>query len=235
MCHHQMKNFDSVRYGSIESQRIIDDSSETVDKKCTALEAASNQIAVVTGAGMLSLPFAAASMGWSVIILLGVLTGAFCYSYTLLVYVIDEVALHTDVLVDYVYLGKEAFGSGGDQFVLLILMCELFLALVSFFINIGLNANIIFPTLDISTAIVLSGLGALVTSYLNMKLLSRITALGNGMTVLTLIALILSGFFLPIDTDSNSSSHYKWFDIHGLPISLGIMAYCFGGHGALYV
>lgn len=31
--------------------------------QCTMLEAASNQIAVVTGAGMLSLPYAAASMG----------------------------------------------------------------------------------------------------------------------------------------------------------------------------
>ena len=49
-----------------------------------------------------------------------------------------------DSLIDYTVLGKEAFGKGGDRIVLGILGAELFLALVSFFINIGINVNVIF-------------------------------------------------------------------------------------------
>jgi hypothetical protein len=41
-------------------------------------------------------------------------------------------------------LGKEAFGPKGDKIVLGILGTELFLALVSFFINIGINLTVIF-------------------------------------------------------------------------------------------
>lgn len=198
------------------------------------LEAASNQIAVVTGAGMLSLPYAAASMGWSVLILLFILTISFCYSYLLLVYSIEKVRLRyqgSSIVVDYTILGRESFGSGGDKFVLAILISELFLALVSFFINIGLNLNVIFPSISLTIFIFFSTIFTLFLSHANMKLLSRVTSIGNIMTVLTVLGLALSGMYLPED----STLEYKFFDARGIAASLGIMAYCYGGHGALYV
>ena len=114
---------------------------------------------------MLSLPYTAAAMGWSALVLMVILLVAFMYSYVLLANSIDTVTalryqrhqsraiLHVEdaerdasekcTLIDYTVLGKEAFGEGGDKVVLGILGTELFLALVSFFINIGINVNVI--------------------------------------------------------------------------------------------
>jgi hypothetical protein len=115
---------------------------------------------------MLSLPYTAAAMGWSAIGLMTILLVTFLYSYVLLADSINTVTtlrqhrreervLHPlrgsvheqqddTSLIDYTVLGKEAFGKYGDKLVLGILGTELFLALVSFFINIGINLNVIF-------------------------------------------------------------------------------------------
>ena len=116
---------------------------------------------------MLSLPYTAAAMGWSAIGLMVLLLVTFLYSYVLLADSINTVAtlrqhrregraLHpvnpdssrarseNNSLIDYTVLGKEAFGQYGDKVVLSILGSELFLALVSFFINIGININVIY-------------------------------------------------------------------------------------------
>jgi solute carrier family 32 (vesicular inhibitory amino acid transporter) len=219
-------------YGAVDlSERVAERSNN--GSNCTALEAASNQIAVVTGAGMLSLPYAASAMGWSVMLLLLILTMSFCYSYLLLVYSIEKVRTRyagSVVTVDYAVLGREAFGPGGDKFVLVILISELFLALVSFFINIGLNVNVILPWVSVASAILTAAAVTVALSFADMKLLSHVTALGNSMTVLTLLALVLSGIFLPV---TDSPPDQKLFDGKGIAVSLGVMAYCFGGHGAL--
>jgi solute carrier family 32 (vesicular inhibitory amino acid transporter) len=228
-------------YGSVEIGEIEESSGGIQNKNynnCTALEAASNQIAVVTGAGMLSLPYAASAMGWSVLVLLFILTLCFCYSYLLLVYSIDRVLLRnqgTGLTVDYAFLAREAFGAGGDRWVLVILISELFLALVSFLINIGLNVHIILPFVDVATAILCATAIATALSFADLKILSRVTAFGNVMTTLTVVAVALSGMYLPETGDLNSSSTPEWktFDAKGIAVSLGVMAYCFGGHGAL--
>jgi vesicular inhibitory amino acid transporter len=229
--------FGGVNYGTIELEEtsLSPSSSSSSSQKCSVLEAASNQIAVVTGAGMLSLPFAASAVGWSVLLLLFCLTIAFCYSYLLLVYSIEkvrEIYEGSPVVVDYTLLGRESFGVGGDKFVLAILISELFLALVSFFINIALNLIVIFPSVTMTTAIILSALLTFGLSLANMKFLSRVTGVGNIMTILTVLALALSGIFLP---PNPTPLQYKFFDPSGIAVSLGVMAYCFGGHGALYV
>jgi amino acid permease len=227
-------------YGSVEIGHGGGDSSEERSggnqntNNCTAFEAASNQIAVVTGAGMLSLPYAASAMGWSVLVLLLVLTSCFCYSYLLLVYSIDRVLLRyqgSTLTVDYAFLAREAFGPGGDKWVLVILISELFLALVSFFINIGLNVHVIFPSIDVATAILGATTIATALSFADLKILSRVTAFGNIMTILTVVALALSGMYLPVE--ESSPTEWKTFDAKGIAVSLGVMAYCFGGHGAL--
>jgi solute carrier family 32 (vesicular inhibitory amino acid transporter) len=182
---------------------------------------------------MLSLPYAASAMGWSVLLLLLILTACFCYSYLLLVYSIEKVRTRhagSAITVDYAVLGREAFGPGGDKFVLVILISELFLALVSFFINIGLNVHVILPWINVASAIFLAAVITAALSFADMKLLSHVTAFGNGMTVLTLLALVLSGVFLP---ETDSPPNQKLFDSKGIAVSLGVMAYCFGGHGAL--
>lgn len=176
--------FDDISYGSIDPGESLTESFS--EQKCTLLESASNLIAVVTGAGMLSLPYAAAAMGWSALVLLVILLVCFMYSYFLLVHSIEQVKrrhIHNPIMVDYVILGKEAFGKGGDKIVLVLLMSELFLALVSFIINIGVNTNVIFRSITEAEAIVLSGIASGFLSFLDMKHISKFTSCGNIMTV----------------------------------------------------
>ena len=179
--------FDEMGYGSIASSDRQQEGDD-VEHKCTQLESASNLIAVVTGAGMLSLPFTAAAMGWSAIFLLCILLLCFMYSYFLLVRSIEQIKNrhNTPIVVDYVILGREAFGEGGDKIVLILLMSELFLALVSFLINIGVNVNVIVQSVSVEEAIILAAAVSAVLSFLDMKVISKFTSGGNIMTVRTL-------------------------------------------------
>jgi hypothetical protein len=61
----------------------------------------------------------------------------------------------------------------------------------------------------------------------------RFTAGGNIATSLTLLALILSGYFLHQSMVADGSSEneanvlsYKDFSPKGIPVSLGVMAFC---------
>lgn len=72
-----------------------------------------------------------------------------------------------------------------------------------------------------------------------MKTISKFTAGGNVATTLTVLALVLSGYFLHQALNSSSVEDekierlsYHGFSVKGIPVSLGVMAYCFGGHGA---
>ena len=167
---------------------------------------------------MLSLPYTAAEMGWSAIALMIFLLVVFLYSYVLLANSINAVSSlreqrrqertfqplseananngDDNCLIDYTVLGKEAFGRNGDKFVLSILGTELFLALVSFYINIGINVNVIFSGeinfssylwlkldnlsfplgfkgVSIGFAILLSGAIVSFMSFMDMKTISR--------------------------------------------------------------
>jgi len=200
---------------------------------CSQVECASNIIAITTGAGMLSLPYAGRSMGWCAVGLLSALNAMFMYSYVLLVASIDTVSTrmsNAKALIDYSVLGRESFGPGGDMLVMSILATELFLALVSFFINIARNINSVFPFVSMETVVCVAASLALALSFLDMRALSRVTAGGNVMTVMTMLALIASGISLP--EHSRRHAEHVFLSPQGVPLSLGIMAYCYGGHGA---
>ena len=234
----------SASYGTIE-QSAADVQKKTAVGSCSQIEAASNLIAVLTGAGMLSLPYTAGVMGWSALGLLLLVTLGFLYSFVLLAESVDTVMIiqhnraenplsqstsNQGVLVDYIVLGKEAFGNGGDKVVFTILGTELFLALVSFLINIGLNVHIVVEGISVEAAIFIAACIALYLSLYDMKVISSFTIGGNIATGLTVFALVLSGFFL---IGGKQTANYSILNVQGVPMSLGIMAYCFGGHGAL--
>ena len=61
----------------------------------------------------------------------------------------------------------------------------------------------------------------------------RFTAGGNIATTLTVLALVISGFMLRNTMNATTSTeeeatllNYKGFDFKGIPVSLGVMAYC---------
>ena len=134
---------------------------------------------------------------------------------------------------------------------------ELFLALVSFFINIGLNLQIVFPSLDVVYGISIAAVLTLVMSMMGLKYAAYTSALGVCLTSLLLIALMVAGLQLPttdiitntITTTLTTTKHhknhtsgsmeaistmisprqYELFVPSHLPMSLGLIAFCFGG------
>jgi hypothetical protein len=115
---------------------------------------------------------------------------------------------------------------------------------VSFFINIGINMSALHSKIDCSIGIVLAAVVSLVLSGLNMKFAAYSSALGVAMTSLTLLSLVLSAKALNDSVGGGDSSagaiaadprQYKVWHPQGLPLSLGLISFCFGGHGALLV
>lgn len=130
--------------------------------QCTVFETTCNLISVLTGSGMLALPYAAAQIGWIAIPLLLLLGCIFLYSFHLIAQSIETryksinaVATTTRTSsshhpnyylpydlshyqIDYLHLSKLAFGYHGDRIVLVVLSLELFLAQVTFYMSIGI-------------------------------------------------------------------------------------------------
>lgn len=149
------------------------------------------------------------------------------------------------------------FGKYGGVMVMLGLSTELFLALTSFLINIGLNITILNPKIDSSYGILIGGFISILLSFLDLKYASYSSLLGVCLTSLLLIALLIAGNELPKSDysihsqyfngdgrflrtgDSGSMKHptpvreYNLFVPSQIPISLGLIAFCFGGIGAL--
>jgi amino acid permease len=222
-----------------------------LDHKCTNWETTWNLISVVSGAGMLSLPFAAASMGSLAVVLLFILGGIFMYCFQLLA---ESIETHRNYLIhrhareshsketifpigeaidhiDYLTFGQLSFGKHGDKIVLVLFSMEMLLALMSMFLNIGLNIRVLCSHLALSTGIVVSAVLTMMLSWLELKLAAFSSMLGIMMTSLIVFALLYSGFALEYVNDSPRV--FEWFNPSGLPMSMGLIAFCFGGHGTL--
>lgn len=207
------------------------------DDKCTVLETTSNLTSVLTGSGLLSLPFAAYLAGWSAVLYLVVLAGIFMYSLCLIA---ESVETHytrhrlsgklnqTVTDIDYLTLGKVAFGERGEVIVSVVFGIEFFLALVSMLINIGLNINTINSKISPVSGIAIGTVLSLVLSLTNLKLAAYSSMIGLCMTLLTVIAVLLAGLEL-----ENPHAEYSVFSIEGTPLALGLIAFCFGGHATL--
>ena len=224
-------------YGSIASD--IEDTAFSEATKCTVWDTTVNLISLISGSGMLSLPFAAASMGWSAVGLLAVLAVVFMYSFSLVAEVVEARATAlkhagqtcslTDV--DYVSLGRAAMGPYGAIFVLSVLSVEMFLALVTFLINIGLNVAVINPSVPVAWGILGAATISMSLSFLKLKQMSYSSTLGVVLTSLVLFALLASGAQQPVG--DAVLRQYKTFNKSGVPLAFGLIAFCFGGHGAL--
>ena len=121
--------------------------------QCTVFETSCNLISVLTGSGMLALPYAAAQIGWIAIPLLLLLGCIFLYSFHLIAQSIETRYKYINSTsqptyipydlshyqIDYLHLSKLAFGYHGDRIVLVVLSLELFLAQVTFYMSIGMQ------------------------------------------------------------------------------------------------
>eukprot|EP01041_Mallomonas_annulata_P007431 gene7431-15191_t len=224
-------------YGSLNSntEEILDfhrnNSTSSPKVLCSVFETASNIITIITGAGMLSLPYVAACLGWSSICLLLIVACLFMYTYSLLAEAVKYSIKMNPFYetIDYFTLGRLSFGKGGDKAVMCILFIELLLALVSFLINIGTNIHLINPKITISRGILCSTVLAAILSCFSIKKIAYFGTAGNVLTCLTVIALGISG----IELLPSWSTDTSFVNESGLPLAIGLTCFCFGGHGAL--
>eukprot|EP01031_Cornospumella_fuschlensis_P033711 gene33711-40785_t len=226
-------------YGAIENEAA---SGNATNKKCSDAETTFNLMTLMTGSGMLCLPFALMNMGWMGVLAIVLLGFQFMYTFYLL-------AKSTDIYlakcyssklgesapcVDYVMLGKLAFGQYGSQVVFLFFASEMLLALVSFVINIAINLHDLLPAYSVTHYVYLSTCVTLVLSSLDMQAASFASAFGLCMTVFLLLALLISGYELHTAGDMSllADRQYDVFNSAGVPLSVGLITFCYGGHAA---
>eukprot|EP01038_Epipyxis_sp_PR26KG_P008066 gene8066-10928_t len=252
------------------SATTVTSSSVNTQVKCSVFETTCNLITVLTGSGMLSLPFAAAYMGWSAVLCLGILACIFMYSFYLLAetietyYVIQKVNSdystsnnslssnnsfnslnsrvgifsNNNMNIDYLTFGKVSLGQYGDKIVMVTFGTDMILALVSFLINIGININTINSNISPVQGIILAGIISTILALFNLKFAAYSSLIGISMTFLTVAAILMSGLELEDDLAYNPHNHniptkiYSTFIPSGTPLSLGLIAFCFGGHAA---
>ena len=274
-------------YGSISSTTI------SPTNKLGLFETTNNLISLITGSGMLALPYAARIMGWAAVILLVCVACIFLYAFYLIGETMecciladnirrgnperavrrlvnlgydevngaddgqDELNQHNAFVanLNYVSLAELSLGAHGAAVVMMSLSVELFLALVSFFINIGLNFRIVFPEMNVADGIVFAAVATTFLAFLDLKYAAYTSALGSCLTSLLLFALLVAGMHLPstpftIDpfgqtimattpdvsvsagTMTTVVRSYSLFVPCHVPFSLGLIAFCFGGIGA---
>jgi hypothetical protein len=80
---------DGFSYGSIPSHENEDETVQSDDNKCTVWQTTFNLISLITGSGMLGLPYAASTLGWSAVFVLLFLAVLFLYCFGLLAEVIE--------------------------------------------------------------------------------------------------------------------------------------------------
>ena len=133
--------------------------------------------------------------------------------------------------IDYTTLGKAAFGKYGDFLVGIVLAIELLLALTSFMINISVNMRVVYPNIPIEFGILATSLTSCVLSTFDLHKISYTSAIGVSMTALVIVSIFVAGNTLPSNSSLDHRS-YNYCRLSGMPMALGLISFCFGGHGA---
>ena len=241
-----VSNDNRVVYGALVSAHDEDEAKLNNDEGfafCTVFETTCNLASILTGSGVLSLPYAFAETGWAGLILLTVLCAIFMYCFELVAKsteaVYERENMHHPVHIrhyniDYISFAKIRFGQYGVKIILMVFGTELTLALVSFLMNIGINLNLILPNLlSINSGIILAACITCVLSLTNLKTAAYSSVVGLVLTLLTLVAIVVSGSQLNANASIAAERHFQLFNLSGMPVSLGLIAFCFGGHGTL--
>ena len=203
------------------------------DSSSSLWQGSSNLIKVILGAGMFYLPYACHSMGWSAILMIvffGVIT---LYSMSLIAECTEAILFDKPFLsaISFADLGQAAFGHSGRTLCSISIMVEFTLAAVSMLINIAVNIHTIVPSMNIPSGIILaSGLTYISCQVNNLSHFAYLSACGNLMVVASVAILIIAG--LQFEQSGAHNIQHKYVDVSGIPSSLGLIAFCYGGVGA---
>ncbi|KAL2633117.1 hypothetical protein R1flu_004596 [Riccia fluitans] len=204
-----------------------------VEEKSSFLQACLNGTNVLAGVGILSTPYALSQGGWLSLGFLLLFAVICLYTGILLRKCLDT---HPSV-VTYPDIGQAAFGRKGRLLVSVMLYFELYCVTVEFLIMEGDNLANIFPFADFTVGgfvvtahqfyVVLSALCFMPTVWLrDLSLLSYISAGG----VIACWAIVSVIGYVGVFEGVGFSHTGTLINFSGLPVAVGISAFCFCGH-----
>ena len=137
-------------------------------------------------------------------------------------------------------IAREAFGDNGCICLSSVLYFELFSCLSIFFVSLGDHLHLLFPSLSQSKHMtIVAGVLIIPSALLRTpKLLSYLSAVGTCATVAVVLSVVLSALVMFLmatkgedsTQQSGAEREYILYSSNGLPLALGIVAYCFSGH-----
>ncbi|KAG6548968.1 hypothetical protein Mapa_009409 [Marchantia paleacea] len=187
----------------------------------------------VLAVGILSTPYALSQGGWSTLGFLLLFAVICLYTGILL-----RRCLDTDPsVVSYPDIGQAAFGRKGRLLVSIMLYFELYCVTVEFLIMEGDNLANLFPFADVTIGnssisahqlyIIFSGLFFMPTVWLrDLSVLSYISAGG----VIAVLAILSTVGYVGAFEGVGFSHTGTLMNFSGLPVAVGICAFCFCGH-----
>ncbi|KAL3698604.1 hypothetical protein R1sor_012680 [Riccia sorocarpa] len=206
---------------------------ESAAERSSFLQACLNASNVLVGVGILSTPYALSQGGWLTLGFLLLFAIICLYTGILL-----RKCMDTDPsILSYPDIGQAAFGRTGRLLVSVMLYMELYCVAVEFLVMEGDNLASIFPFADFTfcgsvvTApqyyIALSALVFMPSVWLrDMSLLSYISAVGVFAAAAIVSVVGYVGAFQGVDFSHSGTL----INFSGLPVSVGISAFCFCGH-----
>lgn len=130
-------------------------------------------------------------------------------------------------------IAREAFGDTGCICLSTVLYFELFSCLSIFFVSLGDHLHALFPSVSQSKHMTIVAWILIVPSALlrTPKLLSYLSAVGALATVAVVFSVVLLALIMIFkEGDTGGEREYKLHSSQGLPLAMGIVAYCFSGH-----
>lgn len=205
----------------------------------TEWEAISSISNLLVGCAMLSMPFAFRAAGWSAAVVLTGVSGLMLFTGLLIGWGFDATeAKFRDEGVpmesrDFAALAYLAFGSRGQALIGIIFTAELWMALEAFYVNIGVNMNIL-TGMPASSCIVGSGILSFIMLYTPMKLLAYVSMVSVFAIFGSSGAFIATGgLLLQEDRLPDYETYHSNLNAGGLLTAMGLSIYCFAGHPCL--
>lgn len=223
---------------------------EEEDHKSSFSQCTFNMANILMGVGMLGLPFVFKSAGWigAFLVTVGFCLVTWRTSYYLgrelngdprPVHLFDPSVSDAPTrmrkpIASFPEIAREAFGDNGCVCLSAVLYFELFSCLSIFFVSLGDHLYALYPSIPQNQHMtVVAGVLTLPSALLRTpKLLSYLSAVGTFATVSVVLSVVLSALVMLFSVgDSGSEAReYKLYSSTGLPLALGIVAYCFSGH-----
>lgn len=191
---------------------------------------------MISGVGIISMPYALASGGWLSISLLFVIAISCCYTGMLVKRCLDmdpEIRTFPDI-------GQRAFGDKGRLIVSIAMNSELYLVVTGFLILEGDNLNKLVPNMQLDLAgltiggttifTIISALVILPSVLLeDLSMLSYVSASGALASSIFLLSLFWNG------TIDGTGFHAKGtiFRLSGIPAAVSLYAFCYSAHPIL--